>query len=84
MDSTTDKIWLDGKFVDWDQAQVHILTHTLHYGWGVFEGIRFYLCHDGSSAIFRLKEHIDRLFDSAHIVGIKVPFTNEEITSATL
>ena len=84
MDSKTDKIWLDGKFVDWDKAQIHILTHTLHYGWGVFEGIRCYHCHDGSSAIFRLKEHVDRLFGSAHIVGIKIPFTQEEISSAIL
>jgi branched chain amino acid aminotransferase apoenzyme (EC 2.6.1.42) len=84
MDAKTDKIWLDGKFVDWDKAQIHILTHTLHYGWGVFEGIRCYHCHDGSSAIFRLKEHVNRLFDSAHIVGIKIPFTREEISSAIL
>ena len=84
MDSKTDKIWLDGKFVDWDKAQIHILTHTLHYGWGVFEGIRCYHCHDGSSAIFRLKEHVDRLFGSAHIVSIKIPFTKEEISSAIL
>jgi len=84
MDAKTDKIWLDGKFVDWDKAQIHILTHTLHYGWGVFEGIRCYYCHDGSSAIFRLKEHVDRLFDSAHIVSLKIPFTKEEIFSAIL
>jgi len=84
MDLKTDKIWLDGKFVDWDKAQIHILTHTLHYGWGVFEGIRGYHCHDGSSAIFRLKEHVNRLFGSAHIVGIKIPFTQEEISSAIL
>ena len=84
MDAKTDKIWLDGKFVDWDKAQIHILTHTLHYGWGVFEGIRCYHCHDGSSAIFRLKEHVDRLFGSAHIVGIKIPFTKEEISAAIL
>jgi branched-chain amino acid aminotransferase len=84
MDAKTDKIWLDGKFVDWDKAQIHLLTHTLHYGWGVFEGIRCYHCHDGSSAIFRLKEHVDRLFGSAHIVGIKIPFTKEEISAAIL
>lgn len=84
MDAKTDKIWLDGKFVDWDKAQIHILTHTLHYGWGVFEGIRCYHCHDGSSAIFRLKEHVDRLFGSAHIVSIKIPFTKEEISAAIL
>jgi len=84
MDSKTDKIWLDGKLVDWDKAQIHILTHTLHYGWGVFEGIRCYHCHDGSSAIFRLNEHVDRLFGSAHIVSIKIPFTKEEISAAIL
>ena len=84
MDSKTDKIWLDGTFVGWNKAQVHILTHTLHYGWGVFEGIRCYCCHDGSSAIFRLKEHVDRLFGSAHIVSIKIPFTKEETSSAIL
>jgi len=84
MDAKTDKIWLDGKFVDWDKAQIHILTHTLHYGWGVFEGIRCYHCHDGSSAVFRLKDHVDRLFGSAHIVSIKIPFTKEEIFSAIL
>lgn len=84
MDAKTDKIWLDGKFVDWDKAQIHILTHTLHYGWGVFEGIRCYHCHDGSSAVFRLKDHVDRLFGSAHIVSIKIPFTKEEISSAIL
>jgi len=84
MDAKTDKIWLDGKLVDWDKAQIHILTHTLHYGWGVFEGIRCYHCHDGSSAIFRLKEHVDRLFGSAHIVSIKIPYTKDEISSAIL
>jgi branched-chain amino acid aminotransferase len=84
MDAKTDKIWLDGKLVDWDKAQIHVLTHTLHYGWGVFEGIRCYHCHDGSSAIFRLKEHVDRLFGSAHIVSIKIPFAKEEISSAIL
>ncbi|MCX8012404.1 MAG: branched-chain amino acid transaminase [Desulfobacterota bacterium] len=84
MDLKTDKIWLDGKFVDWDKAQIHILTHTLHYGWGVFEGIRCYYCQDGYSAVFRLKEHVDRLFASAHIVAIKIPFTKSEISSAIL
>jgi branched-chain amino acid aminotransferase len=84
MDLKTDTIWLDGTFVDWDKAQVHILTHTLHYGWGAFEGIRCYHCEDGSSAVFRLKEHIDRLFDSAQIVGITIPYTREEICAASL
>ncbi len=55
-------IWFDGKFIPWEQAQVHVLTHTLHYGLGVFEGIRAYQCHDGRTAIFRLKEHIQRLY----------------------
>lgn len=76
-----EKIWLDGKMVPWDQAQVHVLTHTLHYGLGVFEGIRAY---EGkkASAIFRLKDHIDRLYDSAHILMIEIPFKREEIMEA--
>ena len=77
-----DKIWVDGKFVDWGDANVHILTHTLHYGLGVFEGIRCYYCEDGRSAVFRLKEHIDRLFYSAHISLIKIPFSREEIVES--
>ena len=76
------KIWLDGKLVNWDEAQVHVLTHTLHYGVGVFEGIRCYKTDDGKSAIFRLSEHVDRLFDSAHIVLLTIPFTREEICAA--
>jgi len=68
-------IWLDGNFIPWDQAQVHIMTHSLHYGLGVFEGIRAYHCHDGRTAIFRLKEHIRRLFDSAHIMQMDIPFS---------
>ena len=62
-------IWFDGKLVPWDAAQVHVLTHTLHYGLGVFEGIRCYEGRDGRPAIFRLPEHVDRLFGSAHILG---------------
>ena len=77
-----DKIWMDGDLVGWDEARVHVLTHTLHYGLGVFEGIRCYQCHDGSSAIFRLVDHIDRLFDSAHIAGITIPYSKEEICEA--
>ncbi len=76
------KIWMDGKLVDWDDANVHILTHTLHYGMGVFEGIRCYICGDGRSAVFRLDEHIDRLYDSAHIVQIDIPFSKDEIKGA--
>lgn len=77
------KIWMDGGLVDWDDANVHLLTHTLHYGLGVFEGIRCYLCEDGRSAVFRHREHIDRLYDSAHIVQMEMPFTKEAIMEAT-
>jgi branched-chain amino acid aminotransferase len=77
-----EKIWLDGKMIRWEDANVHILTHTLHYGLGVFEGIRCYECPEGRSAIFRLKEHIDRLYDSAHIFLIKIPFSKDEILNA--
>lgn len=77
------KIWMDGKFVDWAQANVHILTHTLHYGLGVFEGIRCYKTPNGS-AIFRLKEHVKRLFDSCHIMQIKPDYSPEEITQAII
>ena len=62
----TDKIWMDGELVPWDEAQIHVLTHSLHYGMGVFEGIRAYETSKGP-AIFRLTEHIERLFDSAKI-----------------
>jgi branched-chain amino acid aminotransferase len=77
-------IWLDGKFVAWDQAQVHVLTHTLHYGLGVFEGIRAYLCTDGRTAIFRLPEHVHRLFDSGHIMQMEIPFSEAEISQACI
>src|SRR3989304_3773860 len=73
-----EKIWFNGKLVNWDEAQVHVLTHTLHYGLGVFEGIRCYLCDDGSSAVFRLKEHTNRLFASAQIAPIKHPLSTVE------
>lgn len=78
------KIWMDGELVDWDAANVHILTHTLHYGLGVFEGIRCYETHDGKSAIFRLREHIRRLFDSAKICTIPIPYTQEQIVDACI
>ena len=77
-----ERIWMDGELIPWDEARIHILTHTLHYGLGVFEGIRCYVCHDGLSAIFRLKEHVDRLFDSAKIGDIQMPFSKEEIAEA--
>lgn len=79
-----EKIWFDGELVNWDDAQVHVLTHTLHYGAGVFEGIRAYCCVDGKSAVFRLKAHVVRLFDSAKILGIKIPFTIDEIINAII
>jgi branched-chain amino acid aminotransferase len=78
------KIWFNGEFVSWDQASVHVMTHTLHYGLAVFEGIRAYKCSDGRSAVFRLPEHIDRLFASAHIAQIKIPFTKEEVHDAII
>ena len=81
---TGEKIWLDGRMVDWDDANVHILTHTLHYGLGVFEGIRCYRTDDGRSAVFRLTEHIRRLFESAHINLLKIPYTQQEIIDAVL
>ncbi len=76
-----DKIWMDGKMVDWDKAQVHVCTHALHYGSGVFEGIRAYETEKGT-AIFRLKEHIVRLFNSAKILKMDIPFTKEQIRQA--
>ena len=77
-----EKIWMDGRLIPWDEAKVHVLTHTLHYGLGIFEGIRCYLCHDGTSAVFRLKEHIDRFFDSGLIGGLTIPYSKKEIVGA--
>jgi branched-chain amino acid aminotransferase len=78
------RIWLDGRFVDWSEARVHVLTHTLHYGLGVFEGIRCYRTADGRSAIFRLGDHLRRLYDSAHINLMQVPFPREVVEAACL
>jgi len=75
------KIWLDGRLVDWDDATVHVHTHTLHYGLGIFEGIRCYETGSGP-AVFRLDEHIDRLLKSAHIFTMKVPYSREELVEA--
>ena len=75
-------IWLDGKLVDWDAAQVHVLTHGLHYGSGAFEGIRAYELADGRSAVFRLKEHLRRLADSCHISQMKLPYPVEQLCTA--
>ena len=74
-------IWYDGKMVPWRDATTHVLTHTLHYGMGVFEGVRCYRTIDGP-AIFRLRDHTDRLFRSAQIFGMKIPFAKEEIDEA--
>jgi branched-chain amino acid aminotransferase len=76
------KIWLDGELVPWDDANVHLLTHSLHYGLGAFEGIRAYKRANGKSYIFRLKEHIERLFDTCKMVLIQPRFTREQITQA--
>ena len=80
----TEKVWLNGEFVAFDEARVPILTHTLHYGLGVFEGIRYYACDDGSSAVFRLSEHVARLFRSARIVELKIPYSEQEIEDGIL
>lgn len=76
------KIWLNGELVDWEKATTHILTHTLHYGLGIFEGIRCYKT-DRGPAVFRLQEHIDRLYDSAKITRIPIPYRPEELIEAT-
>ncbi len=78
---TVDKIWMDGELVAWEDAKVHVLTHSLHYGSGVFEGIRAYTTSRGP-AVFRLTEHIDRLFASASIFMIDIPFTPSELVEA--
>lgn len=79
----TEKIWMDGKLVPWDKANVHILTHTLHYGLGAFEGIRCYSTPKGP-AIFRLDEHVTRLFQSAHIFQMEIPFSEADIRKAII
>jgi branched-chain amino acid aminotransferase len=79
-----DKIWLDGKLMKWEEGNVHVMTHALHYGLGVFEGIRAYKTKDGRLAVFRLKEHIRRFCDSAHIILLKLPYSAEELEEACL
>jgi len=78
----SDKIWFDGELVPYDQANVHVLTHSLHYGLGVFEGIRCYKTADGRSALFRVAEHIRRMFDSSHIAEIVIPFNQRDMIDA--
>jgi branched-chain amino acid aminotransferase len=77
----TEKIWMDGELVPWDEAKVHVLTHSLHYGSGVFEGIRTYAAADGP-AVFRLTDHIQRLFDSAKLIMMTIPWTVEQLVDA--
>src|SRR5579875_3081893 len=79
--SPTEKIWFDGHLVDWPDAKVHVLTHTMHYGSGVFEGIRAYPTSEGP-AIFRLGDHIDRLLRSARVFLIEVPFEGDVLAEA--
>ena len=83
MDDRDGVIWLDGELVPWRDAKVHVLTHTLHYGLGCFEGVRAYNTDEGA-AIFRMKDHTDRLFRSAHILNMKMPFSKEELHAAQL
>ena len=78
------KIWLEGEFVDWDEAKVHVITHTLHYGLGSFEGIRAYKRADGTTAIFRLKEHLERLFDTCRLIMIEPRFSKEQVHEACI
>jgi branched-chain amino acid aminotransferase len=81
---TTERIWFDGELVPWSEATVHVSAHTLHYGWGVFEGIRCYEGHDGRSAVFRLHDHVTRLFGSAHVLGVRIPVDREIVAAACL
>lgn len=79
-----DSIWFDGKLVPWDQAKIHVLCHGLHYGTGIFEGIRAYRYPDGTSGVFRLPEHVKRYLNSAKILGLTLPYTQEELSQAIL
>jgi branched-chain amino acid aminotransferase len=83
MDDRDGVIWLDGEWLPWRDAKVHLLTHTLHYGCGVFEGLRAYQTEKGT-AIFRLREHTDRLYRSAHIMHMDIPFSKDELDQAQL
>lgn len=78
----TGSIWLDGELVPWEEAKVHVLTHTFHYGLGVFEGVRAYATQDQGTCIFRLKEHTDRLFRSAKILQMDMPYDKETLNEA--
>lgn len=79
-----DKVWMDGRMVDFADATVPIMTHTLHYGYGVFEGIRAYQRADGTSHVFRLGDHVQRLFESAHMIGMDMPYGRGEVAEACI
>ena len=83
LDNIDGVVWFDGQYVDWKDAKVHVLTHTLHYGLGVFEGVRAYSTTQGPT-IFRLKDHTDRLFESAETVKLKIPYSKDEINKAQI
>ena len=78
------KIWMDGQMVEWRDAKIHVLTHTLHYGCGAFEGVRAYKGDNGVTSIFRLEEHTNRLFNSAKILRMVIPFTKEQVNQAQI
>ena len=82
MEDRDGKIWMDGQMVEWRDAKIHVLTHTLHYGCGAFEGVRAYKMADGGTGIFRLEEHTERLFNSAKILRMKIPFTPQIVMDA--
>ncbi|MET3439907.1 branched-chain amino acid aminotransferase [Variovorax paradoxus] len=82
LDDRDGKIWMDGELVDWRDAKIHVLSHTLHYGCGAFEGVRAYKTADGGTSIFRLAEHTERLFNSAKILRMKIPFSQEQLIEA--
>ncbi len=84
MSADQSKIWFNGKTVPWDEANVHVLTHTLHYGLGAFEGIRAYKCSNGKSAVLKLTEHMKRLYASAHIAGIEIPYEAQTLCDAVV
>ena len=82
--NTSEYIWCDGKFVPWNDAKVHVLTHSLHYGSAVFEGIRAYRCSNGTSAVFRLHDHAQRLLNSGKILRMTIPYSADALSQAIL
>ncbi|MCY4262922.1 MAG: branched-chain amino acid transaminase [Candidatus Dadabacteria bacterium] len=84
MSDDQSRIWFNGKTVPWNEANVHVLTHTLHYGLGAFEGIRAYKCSDGRSAVLKLTEHMQRLYASAHVACIEIPYDIQTLCDAVI